>query len=445
MAPPRKEQLQPDSENSSSPAYAAHHHDADANACQSSPPSGSPINPNATPPSRPPPPLPVADSHSNIATGYPVQTGYSNEPELPQWPQPPPAFRPEPNPEPPIVNPQPVYSNQTELPQWPQQHPPVNTQPNPEPPIVNPQPELPQWPQQHPPVNTQPNPEPPVVNPQPELPQWPRQRPPVNPQPNPEPPIVNPQPELPQWPQQRPPVNPQLNPEPPIVKPQPELPQWPQQHPPVNPQPSPEPPTVNPQPELPRWPQPPSARPEQNPETTTVNPQPGYSTQHQTPEWSQPSPSVQPPQKTEQPISEAQIGIWTTGLCSCHEDPANCLVTAFCPCVTFGQIAEIVDQGNTTCGTGALIYSAILCCCGIPCIYSCSYRTKLRARFNLEGAPMIDTLIHCALEHCALCQEYRELANRGLDPAIGWVGNVTKYQQQQQAAMAPPSRQAMCR
>lgn len=361
MGPPRQEQLQPDTETSSPPAYA----DTDTNAYQSSPPfadeslhdpslnhqyeksspppaqpsksavhpgtpnkhaysphassapsyptnespinpnaippsrpppfsvARSPINPNATPPSRPPPPPShVADPHTNISTGYPVQEASSHQPELPQWPQPPSPVRPEPNPEPPpIVKPQQGYPHQPELPQWP---PPA-----------------------------------------------------VRPEPNPEPPIANPQP---------------------------------------NPKPYPE-----------------------------------------------------------QPIVAPQMGTWTTGLFSCHEDPTNCLVTAFCPCITFGQIAEIVDQGQTTCGTGALIYSTILLCCWIPCIYSCSYRTKLRAKYNLDGAPIIDTLIHCALEHCALCQEYRELANRGLDPAIGWVGNLSKYQQQQQAAMAPPSNQAMYR
>lgn len=37
---------------------------------------------------------------------------------------------------------------------------------------------------------------------------------------------------------------------------------------------------------------------------------------------------------------------WSTGLCHCCDDPANCLVTAFCPCITFGQIAELVNQGK---------------------------------------------------------------------------------------------------
>ncbi|KAK6921142.1 PLAC8 motif-containing protein [Dillenia turbinata] len=38
---------------------------------------------------------------------------------------------------------------------------------------------------------------------------------------------------------------------------------------------------------------------------------------------------------------------WTTGLCGCCEDPANCLITCCCPCITFGQNVEIIDRGAT--------------------------------------------------------------------------------------------------
>lgn len=38
---------------------------------------------------------------------------------------------------------------------------------------------------------------------------------------------------------------------------------------------------------------------------------------------------------------------WSTGLCHCFDDPANCLVTSVCPCITFGQISEILNKGTT--------------------------------------------------------------------------------------------------
>lgn len=150
------------------------------------------------------------------------------------------------------------------------------------------------------------------------------------------------------------------------------------------------------------------------------------------------------------------------------------LIACCIPCLTFGQIAEIIDSGNTcmsspvhgpmlsnlasdsseqleddslpflfisksnsfsmsetrllklikgygaaACATSGLIYGAILFLIGCPCILSCTYRTKLRSRFNLVESAGPDWISHFLCECCALTQEYRELKNRGLDPSIG--------------------------
>lgn len=71
------------------------------------------------------------------------------------------------------------------------------------------------------------------------------------------------------------------------------------------------------------------------------------------------------------------------------------------------------------CGTSGMLYGLICCLFGIPCVYSCTFRAKLRNKFGLLDAPAPDWITHCFCEYCALCQEYRELNNRGLDPAIG--------------------------
>ncbi|KAJ4830544.1 hypothetical protein Tsubulata_032107 [Turnera subulata] len=135
---------------------------------------------------------------------------------------------------------------------------------------------------------------------------------------------------------------------------------------------------------------------------------------------------------------------WSTGLFDCMEDPSNALITACFPCVTFGQIAEIIDNGGTPCATSGLLYGTIGFCIGMPCLISCGYRTKLRAKYGLMESPAPDWLTHCIFEWCALCQEYRELQNRGLDPAIGWQGNVAKQSMQQaQIGMMPPMNQRM--
>ncbi|KAL8211437.1 hypothetical protein R6Q57_005874 [Mikania cordata] len=145
-----------------------------------------------------------------------------------------------------------------------------------------------------------------------------------------------------------------------------------------------------------------------------------------------------------QPPVAITVQEWTTGLFECFEDPENAIMTFCFPCVTFGQIAEIVDNGQTSCATSGMIYALIVAFIGIPCIMSCAYRTKVRSRYNLIETPAPDWLIHFFCEYCALCQEYRELKNRGMDPSLGWQGNLVRQQQMANyATMIPPINQRM--
>ncbi|CAA7033763.1 unnamed protein product [Microthlaspi erraticum] len=117
-------------------------------------------------------------------------------------------------------------------------------------------------------------------------------------------------------------------------------------------------------------------------------------------------------------------GEWSTGLCDCFEDVPNCCMTFWCPCVTFGEVAEIVDRGSTSCGTAGALYTLIACVTGCACFYSCFYRTKIRKQYNLKGDDCEDCLLHFFCEVCALTQAYRELNHRGFDVSLGWHGNV---------------------
>ncbi|XP_059447390.1 protein PLANT CADMIUM RESISTANCE 2-like [Corylus avellana] len=117
---------------------------------------------------------------------------------------------------------------------------------------------------------------------------------------------------------------------------------------------------------------------------------------------------------------------WTTGLFDCFSDMKTCCITCWCPCITFGQIAEIVDKGGSSCGASGALYTLIACVIGCPCFYSCFYRSKMRQQYMLEESFCGDCMIHCLCEGCALCQEHRELQNRGYDMSIGWHGNVER-------------------
>ncbi|AET05385.1 putative PLAC8 motif-containing protein [Medicago truncatula] len=126
-----------------------------------------------------------------------------------------------------------------------------------------------------------------------------------------------------------------------------------------------------------------------------------------------------PPPPPPKPLVE-----WSTGLCDCCSDPGKSCITLCCPCITFGQVAEIIDKGSTSCGASGALYTLICCVIGCGCLYSCFYRSKMRQQYGLKGNDCTDCLIHCCCEACALCQEYRELENRGFNMVIGWHGNV---------------------
>ncbi|XP_078181715.1 cell number regulator 10-like [Carex rostrata] len=132
---------------------------------------------------------------------------------------------------------------------------------------------------------------------------------------------------------------------------------------------------------------------------------------------------------------------WSSGLCACGNDCGTCCLTCCCPCITFGRIAEIVDQGATSCGTSGAIYGLLMYFTGCQCIYSCTYRSKLRAQYSLVEDPCNDCLVHWCCQTCALCQEYRELQNRGFDMKLGWQGNIAR--QPAVAMTAPPVQRGM--
>ncbi|KAI3455449.1 hypothetical protein Pfo_012112 [Paulownia fortunei] len=142
---------------------------------------------------------------------------------------------------------------------------------------------------------------------------------------------------------------------------------------------------------------------------------------------------------------------WDSGLFDCHQDPTNAVMTALFPCVTFGQIAEVLDatepsQGSQiTCPIGSLMYLLMMAVCTQLFIGS-KYRTKLRNRYGLVEAPYQDVISHLFCPCCSLCQEFRELKSRQLDPALGWKGILARQQAMQygnEQINKPPQAQSM--
>ncbi|CAN1181397.1 Protein PLANT CADMIUM RESISTANCE 2 [Linum perenne] len=130
---------------------------------------------------------------------------------------------------------------------------------------------------------------------------------------------------------------------------------------------------------------------------------------------------------------------WSTGLCDCLDDCSSCCLTIWCPCITFGRIAEIVDRGSTPCLLNGALYALMLWMFGCACLLSCVYRSKLRGQWSLEQKPLPDCCVHLFCETCALCQEYRELQNKGFKMSIGWHGNAERNMRFAATTTAPPT------
>ncbi|RLN38948.1 cell number regulator 10-like [Panicum miliaceum] len=135
---------------------------------------------------------------------------------------------------------------------------------------------------------------------------------------------------------------------------------------------------------------------------------------------------------------------WSSGLFDCFDDCGLCCLTCWCPCITFGRVAEIVDSGATSCGTSGALYALLAYLTGCQWIYSCTYRSKMRAQFGLPENPCCDCCVHFCCEPCALCQQYKELKARGFDPDLGWELNAQRANAGG-AAMYPPAAQGMGR
>ncbi|KAG0458135.1 hypothetical protein HPP92_023292 [Vanilla planifolia] len=165
----------------------------------------------------------------------------------------------------------------------------------------------------------------------------------------------------------------------------------------------------------------------------TVNPLPSPSERNPSSKLTLPS----PPGRRER---MAQIRRpWTSTIYDFGQHNASAIMTVLFPCATFGHIVEIVDEGKTSCICASCVYFLLapaLCSCWI---LGSTYRRKLRSKYNLVEAPAEDWVLHLFCPFCSLCQEFRELKNRGIDPSIGWMGHLAK-QHQGTLARPPPSQ-----
>lgn len=71
------------------------------------------------------------------------------------------------------------------------------------------------------------------------------------------------------------------------------------------------------------------------------------------------------------------------------------------------------------CHLGSFIYLLMMPALCSQWVMGSKYRAKLRKKYGLVEAPYTDVISHVFCPCCSLCQEFRELKFRGLDPALG--------------------------
>ncbi|MBA0706275.1 hypothetical protein Golax_018397, partial [Gossypium laxum] len=116
---------------------------------------------------------------------------------------------------------------------------------------------------------------------------------------------------------------------------------------------------------------------------------------------------------------------WSTGLYDCTADVASHVGVLALPLAILltssakDQSVSFFHEENNVASGAFFVLLSILTVCISNRIYSYTYRARLRSQYILEESPCRDCYLHFWCEACALCQEYRELKNRGFDVSLG--------------------------
>ncbi|KAG2322228.1 hypothetical protein Bca52824_015441 [Brassica carinata] len=132
---------------------------------------------------------------------------------------------------------------------------------------------------------------------------------------------------------------------------------------------------------------------------------------------------------------ELPQGLWTTGLCDCHQDGHICVQTAIVPCISFAQNTEIVNRGTIPCMNAGLIHLALgfVGCCWL---YAFPNRSRLREHFALPEEPCNDFWVHLfALLVLSVKNLESSRTVAPIPPSVCWLSNVEKWSREK---VTPP-------
>ena len=98
---------------------------------------------------------------------------------------------------------------------------------------------------------------------------------------------------------------------------------------------------------------------------------------------------------------------WNEALCGCLKDICVCLAVLVCPggycCIQAISVSKATSDG---------CICPFICSMCFLCIGAAINRGKIRTRYIIPGSYCQDCILHLCCGPCAVCQEYREVANR---------------------------------
>lgn len=119
--------------------------------------------------------------------------------------------------------------------------------------------------------------------------------------------------------------------------------------------------------------------------------------------------NIQQPGQVAVPIQNQSPQVWKNSLFGCLSDIGSCILTCCFPCVQYGMNYEKVHQSGC-CSQGCTWWCLNMCgCC---CLVHKELRSDIRRKYNIRE-DCSDCLTTCLCGPCAICQEARELKERG--------------------------------
>ena len=107
------------------------------------------------------------------------------------------------------------------------------------------------------------------------------------------------------------------------------------------------------------------------------------------------------------------LGQWTTGLCECFSDVNSCMDIYFCYCCANARQWDAQDGRQDS--LNMLILLANICFGTTFCV-NCVLRCNLAQKYKLPEGSCMSCCISLWLPSCGMCQQHRELTNRGYWP-----------------------------